>query len=124
MDKNIPLTNNSCEIETLEEYIMGKLDGKVAIITGAAQGMGAMHVRKFVEEGAKVAITDLNFEGAQKLAGEVGENTIALKLDVSSEENWVEVVAKTEEALPRTCVEAKMYKPNVLVEMTVVAVKP
>ena len=49
MDKNIPLTNNSCEIETLEEYIMGKLDGKVAIITGAAQGMGAMHVRKFVE---------------------------------------------------------------------------
>ena len=47
---------------------MGKLDGKVAIITGAAQGMGAMHVRKFVEEGAKVAITDLNFEGAQKLS--------------------------------------------------------
>jgi 3alpha(or 20beta)-hydroxysteroid dehydrogenase len=76
---------------------MGKLDGKVAIITGAAQGMGAMHVRKFVEEGAKVAITDLNFEGAQKLADELGKNVIALKLDVASEENWVEVVAKTEE---------------------------
>ena len=36
-------------------------------------------------------------EGAQKLADELGENAIALKLDVSSEENWVEVVAKTEE---------------------------
>jgi len=76
---------------------MGKLDSKVAIITGAAQGMGAMHARKFVEEGAKVAITDLKFEDAQKLADELGENAIALKLDVSSEENWVEVVAKTEE---------------------------
>lgn len=59
--------------------------------------MGAIHVRKFVEEGAKVAITDLNFDGAKKLADEIGENTIALKLDVASEDNWVEVVAKTEE---------------------------
>lgn len=77
---------------------MGKLEGKVAIITGAAQGMGAMHVRKFVEEGAKVAITDINLEGAKQLADEIGENTIALKLDVSNEDNWVEIVAKTEEA--------------------------
>ena len=77
---------------------MGKLTGKVAIITGAAQGMGESHVRKFIEEGAKVAITDVNLEGAQKLADELGENAIALKLDVSSEENWIEVVEKTEEA--------------------------
>ena len=35
---------------------MGKLDGKVAIITGASQGMGAMHAQKFVEEGAKVVL--------------------------------------------------------------------
>lgn len=76
---------------------MGKLDNKVAIITGAAQGMGAMHARKFVEEGAKVVITDINLEAAQKLADEIGENAIALKLDVSNKENWQEVVAKTEE---------------------------
>src|SRR3954471_1364180 len=74
-----------------------KLDGKVAIITGSAQGMGAMHARKFVEEGAKVVITDLNIEGAKSLADELGENALALKLDVSNEENWIEVVAKTEE---------------------------
>ena len=74
-----------------------KLQNKVAIITGAAQGMGAMHVRKFVEEGAKVVITDINLEAAQKLADEVGENAIALKLDVSKADNWKEVVEKTEE---------------------------
>ncbi len=76
---------------------MGKLDGKVAIITGAAQGMGASHARKFVEEGAKVAITDVNIEAAQKLADEIGENAIALKLDVTKKDNWQEVVEKTEE---------------------------
>ena len=77
---------------------MGKPDGKVAIITGAAQGMGAMHARKFIEEGAKVAITDLNLEGGQKLADELGENAIALQLGVADEENWVNVVEKTKEA--------------------------
>ena len=71
-----------------------KLQDKVAIITGAAQGMGAMHARKFVEEGAKVAITDINLEAAQQLADELGENAIALKLDVSNEDNWKEVVSK------------------------------
>ena len=74
-----------------------KLQNKVAIITGAAQGMGAMHARKFVEEGAKVVITDINLEAAQKLADELGENAIALKLDVSNADNWKEVVEKTEE---------------------------
>ena len=74
-----------------------KLQNKVAIITGAAQGMGAMHARKFVEEGAKVVITDINLEAAQTLADELGENAIALKLDVSNADNWKEVVEKTEE---------------------------
>ena len=71
-----------------------KLQNKVAIITGAAQGMGAMHARKFVEEGAKVVITDINLEAAQNLADELGENAIALKLDVSNADNWKEVGKK------------------------------
>ena len=81
---------------------MGKLDGKVAIITGSAQGMGASHARKFVEEGAKVVITDINLEASQQLADELGENAIAMKLDVSKADDWKEVEAKNGRNL-RTC---------------------
>ena len=77
---------------------MGKLSDKVAIITGAAQGMGAEHVRHFIVEGAKVAITDINLDAAQELADEVGENAIAIKLDVSNSADWKNAVEKTEAA--------------------------
>ena len=76
---------------------MGKLDNKVAIITGAAQGMGAMHARKFAEEGAKVVVTDLNEEAGKALVEEIGENAVFMKLDVSKSANWEEVIALTEE---------------------------
>ena len=76
---------------------MGKLDNKVAIITGAAQGMGAMHARKFAEEGAKVVVTDINEEAGKALVEEIGENAVFMKLDVSKSANWEEVIALTEE---------------------------
>lgn len=76
---------------------MGKLENKVALITGAAQGMGASHVRMFIDEGAKVVITDINLEAAQKLADELGDNALALKLDVSKADNWKDVLETTEE---------------------------
>ena len=47
---------------------MSRLKNKVAIITGAAQGMGAAHARLFIAEGAKVVLTDLNEEKGQALA--------------------------------------------------------
>ena len=47
---------------------MGQLEGKVAIITGAAQGMGEKHAIRFVEEGAKVILTDIQDEMGQALA--------------------------------------------------------
>ena len=53
---------------------MERLSGKVAIITGGARGMGESHARKFIAEGAKVVITDLNDELGQALAQELGEN--------------------------------------------------
>ena len=70
---------------------MGKLDGKVAIITGASQGMGASHARLFVQDGAKVVITDINAEKGEALAKELdptGEKTLFVKQDVSSKQDW------------------------------------
>jgi len=50
---------------------MGRLDGKVAIVTGGARGMGASHVKRFVKEGAKVVFTDINAEGGKALEAEL-----------------------------------------------------
>ncbi|MGN7477322.1 glucose 1-dehydrogenase [Solibacillus silvestris] len=76
---------------------MSRLEGKVAIITGAAQGMGAAHAKAFVEQGAKVVLTDLNEEKGQAFAAELGENAIFVKQDVTSEQGWTDVIAKAEE---------------------------
>ena len=51
----------------------GRLDGKVAIVTGGASGIGAGTVRRFAEEGARVVVADLNVEAGTQLAGELGE---------------------------------------------------
>lgn len=77
---------------------MTRLAGKVAIITGAAQGMGAAHAKLFIEEGAKVVITDLNEEKGLATAAELGENALFVKQNVAQEEDWKNVVAKAEEA--------------------------
>jgi len=75
---------------------MGRLDGKVAIITGASMGMGAAHARRFVQEGAKVIIGDIAVEAGQKLADELGPNALFVKIDVSKEEDWKNVVEAAE----------------------------
>ncbi|MGY0694115.1 glucose 1-dehydrogenase [Virgibacillus sp. FSP13] len=75
---------------------MDRLNGKVAIITGGARGMGASHARLFVREGAKVMIADILKEEGQALAAELGENAKFIKLDVTKEANWEEVVTATE----------------------------
>jgi len=77
---------------------MARLEGKVAIITGAAQGMGASHAKKFIEEGAKVVLTDLNEEKGLAFAEELGENALFIKQNVTSEEDWAHVVAEAEKA--------------------------
>ncbi len=50
---------------------MNRLKGKIALVTGAAQGMGAAHARAFLKEGAKVVLTDLNDEKGQTPAPEL-----------------------------------------------------
>src|SRR5699024_1895502 len=75
---------------------MARLDGKVAIITGSAQGMGESHARMFVNEGAKVVITDLNEEKGSAVVKELGENAIFVKQEVTNENDWKNVIDETE----------------------------
>lgn len=75
---------------------MGRLEGKVAIVTGAAQGMGASHVRSFVAEGAKVVFTDINEKGGRALADEVGDSVLFVQQDVTNEDAWQTVVRAAE----------------------------
>lgn len=77
---------------------MGKLDGKVALITGGASGIGEGVARAFVAEGAKTAIVDLNGEAAQKLAAELGGNALAVTADAADEQQIAAAFAKTKAA--------------------------
>jgi len=70
-----------------------RLDGKVALITGAARGQGAAAARRFVAEGARVMITDVLDDQGKELAAELGAEYC--HLDVSSEDEWAEAVAFT-----------------------------
>lgn len=63
----------------------GRLEGKVAVITGGAAGMGRGTVQRFVEEGAKVVIADVQEERGQELARELGEDAGFVRADVSLE---------------------------------------
>lgn len=65
---------------------MSRLQGKVAIITGGARGMGAATSRLFAEEGAKVAIADVLDDDGMQLAAELGEAARFYHHDVTSEE--------------------------------------
>lgn len=76
---------------------MERLSGKIAIITGAAQGMGAAHAKLFIEQGAKVVLTDLNEEKGNATAAELGENALFVKQNVTNEADWANVVAAAEE---------------------------
>jgi len=71
---------------------MQRVEGKVAIVTGAAQGIGAATARLLAEEGARVLLTDVNVGGAQREAADINaripESALACRHDVTSAEDW------------------------------------
>lgn len=75
----------------------GRLDGKVALISGAARGMGAAEARAFAAEGARVVLGDVLDEDGQKVASEIGDGACYVSLDVTSESSWQAAVAHAQE---------------------------
>jgi 3(or 17)beta-hydroxysteroid dehydrogenase len=74
---------------------MNRLDGKVALISGAARGIGGETARLMVEAGAKVAIGDVLDERGRETARDLGDAAIYLHLDVTREEDWHAAIAAT-----------------------------
>ena len=77
---------------------MGRVEGKTAIVTGAARGLGEAIALLLAKEGAKVVVTDVLEDGGKEVAEEIrreGGKAIFIKHDVASEDSWSEVIEKT-----------------------------
>ena len=96
---------------------MGRLAGKVAIITGGGGGQGAAEARLFAAEGAKVVVSDINEAAARAVAAEIGAAAIAVRHDVSEEADWAHAVAEAQRAFGGVNIlvnNAGVYKPRSL----------
>ena len=72
---------------------MGALDGKVALITGAASGIGLATAQLYAREGARVAMADRNADGVQEAARALGDSAVGISADVTSESDVEAMVA-------------------------------
>ena len=83
---------------------MGQIDGKVAIVTGGASGIGAACATTLAREGAKVAVTDVDDAGGQAVVHKIesaGGEAIFLHHDVTLEESWPAIIEATERRFGR-----------------------
>ena len=69
-----------------------RLAGKAALISGGASGIGAASAKRFIEEGARVVIADINADKGQTLAAKYGDELSFINLDVTSAESWAKAV--------------------------------
>jgi 3alpha(or 20beta)-hydroxysteroid dehydrogenase len=77
--------------------VTGRLEGKVALITGAARGQGEAEARRFVAEGAKVLLTDVLDAEGEAVAADLGDAAAYRHMDVTSEEDWNAAVEEVED---------------------------
>jgi 3alpha(or 20beta)-hydroxysteroid dehydrogenase len=92
---------------------VGQLDGKVAIVTGAARGTGEATARRFVAEGARVLLGDVLDDQVKQVAADLGDAAEAMRLDITSEADWAAAVAQ---------VTARWGTPTVLVNNAAILV--
>lgn len=79
----------------------GRVDGKVALITGAASGIGRASAVRLVKEGARVVAADVNEKGLEETCRAAGRNCLPQRLDVAQEKDWVEAIARTKKDFGR-----------------------
>jgi 3alpha(or 20beta)-hydroxysteroid dehydrogenase len=80
---------------------MASLDGKVVIISGAAQGMGERHAQWCAQQGAAVVLTDIQVEKGRRVADGLGDQAVFVEHDVTSGDGWDQVVATARRAFGR-----------------------
>lgn len=85
---------------------MGRVAGKIALVTGGGQGLGKADCALLAAEGATVVVTDVKLEPAQAVADAIGNGAVAMALDVASEQAWAETIA---------AIEAKFGRLDILV---------
>ncbi len=98
-----------------------RLAGKTALITGAARGIGRAFAAAYIREGARVAIADINIEGARSAAADLGEAAIAVALDVTDQASIDSAVAETVARLGQIDIlinNAALFTAAPLVEIT------
>ncbi|HCP01362.1 MAG: 3-beta hydroxysteroid dehydrogenase [Alphaproteobacteria bacterium] len=67
---------------------MERVSGKIALVTGGASGIGRASAIMLAREGARVAVSDINLDGAREVAAEIGDNAVAIVHDVTDETAW------------------------------------